>query len=46
MTTHTTEGWKTDGKYGLYRRMAPDDQGQGAGFEVLIEEGEKDEQQQ
>lgn len=37
MTTHTAEGWKTNGKYGLYRRTAADDEGQGAGFEVLIE---------
>jgi len=37
MTTHTANGWKTDDKYGLYRRTAADDTGQGAGYEVLLE---------
>lgn len=38
MTTHMANGWKTDGKYGLYRRTAADDKGEGAGVEVLLEE--------
>lgn len=37
-TIHTDRGWKTDGKYGLYRRTAPNDKGEGAGREVLIKE--------
>lgn len=36
-TIHTTTDWKTDGKYGLYRRTAANDKGEGAGFEVLLE---------
>ena len=40
MTTHTADSYKTNGKYGLYRRTAPDDKGQGAGVEVLLEEDE------
>ena len=37
MTIHTATDWKTDGKYGLYRRIAADDKGNSAGFEVLLE---------
>ncbi len=42
-TIHTTTDWKTDGKYGLYRRTAANDKGEGAGFEVLLEADEKKE---
>ena len=38
MTTHTMSGWKTDENYGWFRRTAPDDEGQGAGWEVKLEE--------
>ncbi|KKK81231.1 hypothetical protein LCGC14_2815530 [marine sediment metagenome] len=42
-TIHTATGWKTDGKYGLYRRTAANDKSEGAGFEVLLKADEKKE---
>jgi len=43
-TIHTASGWKTDGKYGLYRRTDAGTEGTKAGWEVLLEADETEEE--